>query len=626
MELLGERSAALMDGSEALSSIDAIYAEIARLGTALLPYVARVDEIGYAEELGARNTAELLTFRHRLDSYQAHGLVRFVRALPKYAAVLDALPDTGAAVPIPDGTDDTLPPEVLLTPERAGVIVSMLEKVPATVPVETLHIAEEQLVGLARDRSPAELRKVARQVRDRLDEDGPEPAEQKAAARERLTLIPDEYGVRISGYLANENAELVCSTIHTGARPHRTIDGERDPRSAEKRRADAMSGTFRIAAAVTDAGAADARNAHPDAEAVAGSSAAAGALPDIEAELVDLEADLTGGPADDLEDDPATDREADLETDGEADLEAGWESDRESGGSAAARAERCATDAATATLGPVVAKNWVPGFGAKATLVVTIDWHDLKEATAGCIADTVFGAGLSAATARMLACDAKIIPVVLGSKSEPLDVGRAERLVTKGMRYALNNRDRGCVVCNAPPVQCDAHHLISWIDGGITAVSNLVLLCRIHHVDLHHGKWVVTLVDGKVDVALPSWADPPSRRHQPPPRPSIDRSLAAARTAAAACSSATKDPALNGLPGGDLGQDGGGWHRERSVLTATDAREATMRAIWGEDPRPEPPRHLARPGHSPDFDPWGEAQSEARPTMRQPVAARDSHH
>ncbi|MEV4266862.1 HNH endonuclease [Kribbella sp. NPDC049584] len=129
--------------------------------------------------------------------------------------------------------------------------------------------------------------------------------------------------------------------------------------------------------------------------------------------------------------------------------------------------------------------------------------------------DTVHGDGLSAAAIRRLACDAKIIPLVLGSRSEPLDVGRSERLVTRAMRRALNTRDGGCVVCGAPPVMCDAHHLISWIDGGETSMTNLVLLCRRHHIDLHAGHWCITIVDGDVQVVRPAWADPPPPRSHP---------------------------------------------------------------------------------------------------------------
>ena len=160
--------------------------------------------------------------------------------------------------------------------------------------------------------------------------------------------------------------------------------------------------------------------------------------------------------------------------------------------------------------GPVVERTGrVPGYGAKAYITVTIDLQDLKAPPADASGRTVYGDGLSAAAIRRLACDARIIPLVLGTNSEPLDVGRSERLVTRAMRRALNARDKGCVVCGAPPIMCDAHHLVSWIDGGETKVSNLVLLCRRDHTDLHNGRWTVTITDGAVHVDRPAWADPP---------------------------------------------------------------------------------------------------------------------
>ncbi len=150
---------------------------------------------------------------------------------------------------------------------------------------------------------------------------------------------------------------------------------------------------------------------------------------------------------------------------------------------------------------------------------MTIDLEDLKSATADAIGDLVYGDGLSAAAIRRLACDARIIPLVLGSNSEPLDVGRAERLGSPAMRRALTARDKGCVVCGAPPIQCEAHHLVHWIDGGTTCVSNLALLCKRHHIDLHAGDWTITITDGIVHVARPTWADPPPRPARPTRQP-----------------------------------------------------------------------------------------------------------
>jgi hypothetical protein len=132
----------------------------------------------------------------------------------------------------------------------------------------------------------------------------------------------------------------------------------------------------------------------------------------------------------------------------------------------------------------------------------------------------VYGGNLSAAAVRRLACDAGVVPIILGTDSEPLDVGKEERFVNRAMRRALNYRDKGCVVCGAPPIQCDAHHLIHWIDGGPTTITNLVLLCRAHHIQTHHSRWTITIERGRVHVTRPTWAEPPPARlnRKRPPR------------------------------------------------------------------------------------------------------------
>ena len=102
---------------------------------------------------------------------------------------------------------------------------------------------------------------------------------------------------------------------------------------------------------------------------------------------------------------------------------------------------------------------------------------------------------LSIATIRRLACDAEIIPAVLGTQGEALDVGRASRLVTAAIWVALVLRDRHCAFpgCDRPPLMCHAHHIRHWINGGETKLSNLVLLCGHHHRVIHHTPWEVRL-------------------------------------------------------------------------------------------------------------------------------------
>ena len=120
---------------------------------------------------------------------------------------------------------------------------------------------------------------------------------------------------------------------------------------------------------------------------------------------------------------------------------------------------------------------------------------------------------LSVATIRRLACDAEIIPAVLGSKSEPLDVGRAKRLVTLAIWAALVIRDRHCAFpgCDRPPLMCHAHHILHWISGGETKLDNLVLLCGHHHRVIHHSPWETRL---NPDDHKPEFL--------PPPKPGVE--------------------------------------------------------------------------------------------------------
>ena len=120
--------------------------------------------------------------------------------------------------------------------------------------------------------------------------------------------------------------------------------------------------------------------------------------------------------------------------------------------------------------------------GDRPRIVVTMREVDLRDRAeqAGLLPS---GAEISAGDLRRLCCDADLTPVVLGSQSEVMDVGRTQRLVTPPIRRALSIRDGGCTFpgCQTPDSRCDAHHIIPWWAGGITALSNLVLLCPHHH-------------------------------------------------------------------------------------------------------------------------------------------------
>ncbi len=119
-------------------------------------------------------------------------------------------------------------------------------------------------------------------------------------------------------------------------------------------------------------------------------------------------------------------------------------------------------------------------------LVVTMTLEALLEQLRGagvCDDDAV----LSPAAVRRLACEATIIPTVLGARSEVLDLGRTERFFSRWQRRAMVLRDGCCTFpgCTVPPQWCDAHHVVHWCDGGATDLANGALLCGRHHTVVH---------------------------------------------------------------------------------------------------------------------------------------------
>ena len=100
--------------------------------------------------------------------------------------------------------------------------------------------------------------------------------------------------------------------------------------------------------------------------------------------------------------------------------------------------------------------------------------------------------------ARRIACDASVSRIVLGPRSEPLDLGRRTPVVPASLRRAVVVRDSGCRFprCDRPHGWCDAHHVVNWANGGPTSLSNLLLLCRRHHRLVHQGGFGLRMEGG----------------------------------------------------------------------------------------------------------------------------------
>lgn len=151
--------------------------------------------------------------------------------------------------------------------------------------------------------------------------------------------------------------------------------------------------------------------------------------------------------------------------------------------------------------------------GERPNVALTMSLESLEAKAAGAtgcapgMLDT--GISISIEAVRRVLCDANVIPIVLGSQGEPLDVGRLTRVIPTAIRRALVARDQGCAFpgCDRPPSWCDAHHCKHWADGGDTAVCNLCLLCSYHHDVVHHDGWDITMINAMPWFIPPAWID-----------------------------------------------------------------------------------------------------------------------
>jgi hypothetical protein len=144
------------------------------------------------------------------------------------------------------------------------------------------------------------------------------------------------------------------------------------------------------------------------------------------------------------------------------------------------------------TLLEAIDPEQLPRHGGDATTVmvtVTLEALQTELAAAGLLGSD--DERIRASEARRLACNAKIVPAVLGGKSEILDLGRGARIFSAAQRKALRLRDKRCQAegCETDGTWCEAHHLKAWSLGGATDLTNALLLCSFHHHRAHDSRY-----------------------------------------------------------------------------------------------------------------------------------------
>ncbi|MGO4589064.1 DUF222 domain-containing protein [Paenarthrobacter sp. 2TAF44] len=176
--------------------------------------------------------------------------------------------------------------------------------------------------------------------------------------------------------------------------------------------------------------------------------------------------------------------------------------------------------------------------GLRPQVTTTIDWRDLVQQLAGTApTDTgpdpqqsrissgtaTFVGPMHPNTIRKIACDADILPVLLGTDSRVLDIGRTTRIFPPHIRKAITARDGGCAFpdCTMPAPWCEAHHITYWSHGGTTGTENGTLLCSHHHHVIHKENWRIDITTGVPWFIPPPHIDPkqtPRRNHHHTPQ------------------------------------------------------------------------------------------------------------
>ncbi|WP_169734276.1 HNH endonuclease signature motif containing protein [Hamadaea tsunoensis] len=483
---LSEAVRGLLDAPLSSLPDDALLAELSLLFTATQQLTARVvAEVGEAASRGipaahgASGTRAWLAELLSISVRSAAGLTKLAERLPRQPVVAQAWArgalNTEQAQAISALVAD-LPPEVgsagKARAEQALTDLAVGQKLrPETLAAHRRSILETVSPEIAEDRLRREL----------------ERANRSAYLRRAFTLTPNGEGeYRITGVLDSAAAAYVRAALDPISAPGALGSLLGQPPSA-----DGAGPSGRGAPGSGSAGAIDA-----DGDA----ATSGGGGPDLDGDAPGL---ADGGPG--LPDGVSgfagglSARFADALDDAGRDTR-----------SAAARR----ADALTFLCAQALADGELPRSGGeRPQLVVTLSWEQLREQLGHGLLDT--GDLLTPETVRRLACDAQIIPAVLGGDGRVLDVGRARRLIDGSLRRALVLRDRGCAWpgCDRPPRWCEGHHVVSWSDGGPTSLDNSVLLCGHHHREIHRGAWQVriNLSDGRPDFLPPRHLDPLQR-------------------------------------------------------------------------------------------------------------------
>jgi hypothetical protein len=450
----GVRDAALfgLADDELEAAIEACHGLRARVFDTELALVAEADGRDLGRRLGAASTAAWLRDRFRLRPGDTRRLVD----LANRTRVDDGPVDYSANVRAALSGRELLVTSVALaegviSPEHVVTVGKVMANLPKGVPVEKAQEVEADMAGFCRQFDPLTVAKLGDCILHMLEVETLDDQEDERHRKRELRV--DETTGRISGQLTAEGLALLRTALDPLAAPAPAADGERDPRSAGQRLADALVELARRAVA-------------------ADSFEANHGISHRVMVMVGLDT-LTAGHQcpDTAEDDHGVVRGDDLASAGSSDVrtadgavatgEAARMGDSSSSADSTAAVPDASAPSTTSPIGAGLHSGECPiAAAARRTGVAP--------------GELIWGGAISASAVRRIACCAGIQRVVLDPAGAVLDVGREYRTATPAQFAALTARDGGCAFpgCTRPAAWCIAHHIIHWADGGETNLDN----------------------------------------------------------------------------------------------------------------------------------------------------------
>ncbi|QDY89107.1 DUF222 domain-containing protein [Arthrobacter sp. UKPF54-2] len=462
--LLGFGEAAEFAGRVEEISRAAEYLQLVAAGAVQRTRFEAANDGAPALDDGYRKTSEFLRDQLQISAVEAHR---------RLTLACELLPRTGM-------TGQPLPPlrEELAAAVAAGavpsrsatIITHALGRVRPVCDPETSARMEHALTRTAAEHDPDFLTRIARRWVDAIDQDGAEPSEEVLRQLQGAFIRKPRHGLQhLEIFATTEQFEHLLTVMNTATNP-RTGSGA-DGSDAAANGTDVETGADGFVPNVLD------RRSRPQkhldglvggckiAMASGGLPAAGGLRPQV---MVTIDyRDLL---------------------------------DRLTRAAEASGGQAPGADSAVGSPAPPAAGR----FTGNATLGFT---------GTGTMA---FTGPVTAATIRKIACDADIIPVLLGSEGRVLDVGRTTRVFPPHIRKAITARDQGCTFpgCTIPAPWCEAHHITYWSRAGTTSTDNGTLLCSHHHHLIHKEQWTIQPRSGIPWFIPPPHLDP----HQTPRR------------------------------------------------------------------------------------------------------------